>query len=71
MTIAESDIPFLAQVASRIDSDRLYRYDFAPARLARLSSMDGIADKVRNIFSEPEPEPETRPDDEPCPPRTN
>lgn len=69
MTIDDSDIPFLAQVASSIDADRIYRYDFAPARLARLESMQGMADKVNNIFSEPEPNPTTRPDQEPCPPR--
>jgi LCP family protein required for cell wall assembly len=69
MTIGDQDIPYLAQVASRIDADRIYRYDFAPARLTRLESMQGMADKVRNIFDEPEPEPETGPDQEPCPPR--
>jgi LCP family protein required for cell wall assembly len=69
MTIDDTDIPFLAQVASRIDADRMYRYDFAPARLTRLESMQGMADKVNNIFSEPEPNPTTRPDQEPCPPR--
>ncbi len=70
MTIDDTDIPFLAQVASRIDADRMYRYDFAPARLTRLESMQGMADKVNNIFDEPEPTPTTRPDQEPCPPRT-
>jgi polyisoprenyl-teichoic acid--peptidoglycan teichoic acid transferase len=69
MTIDDTDIPFLAQVASRIDADRMYRYDFAPARLSRLDSMQGMADKVQNIFSEPEPDPTTRPNQEPCPPR--
>jgi LCP family protein required for cell wall assembly len=69
MSIDDTDIPFLAQVASRIDADRMYRYDFAPARLTRLESMQGMADKVNNIFSEPEPNPTTRPDQEPCPPR--
>jgi LCP family protein required for cell wall assembly len=69
MTIDDTDIPFLAQVASRIDADRMYRYDFAPARLSRLESMQGMADKVRNIFDEPEPNPTTRPNQEPCPPR--
>lgn len=69
MTLQQSDIPFLAQVASRIDADRLYRYDFAPARLMQLGSMDGMAAKVQNIFSEPEPDPTTKPDSERCPPR--
>ncbi len=69
MTIDDTDIPFLAQVASRIDADRMYRYDFAPAKLNRLESMQGLAEKVNNIFSEPEPNPTTRPNQEPCPPR--
>ena len=55
MTIDDSDIPFLAQVASRIDSERIYRYDFAPAKLTQLGSPEGMIDKVQNIFSEPEP----------------
>jgi LCP family protein required for cell wall assembly len=69
MSISDTDIPYLAQVASRIDADRMYRYDFAPARLTRLGSMDGMRDKIVNIFTEPEPEPTARPNAEPCPPR--
>jgi LCP family protein required for cell wall assembly len=69
MNVDDSDIPFLAQVLSRIDADRIYRYDFAPAKLARLESMAGMAAKVNGIFDEPEPEPTTRPNQEPCPPR--
>ena len=59
----------LAQVASRVDSERIYRYDFAPAKLTQLGSPEGMVDKVQNIFSEPEPSPTTRPNQEPCPPR--
>ncbi len=69
MTIDDGDIPNLAQVAARIDADRLYRYDFAPAKMTALGSAEGMRDKVRNIFDEPEPRPTTRPDQEPCPPR--
>jgi LCP family protein required for cell wall assembly len=69
MTLQQSDIPFLAQVAARVDADRLYRFDFAPARMRRLGSMDAMAAKVQDIFSEPEPEPSTKPNQEPCPPR--
>jgi len=69
MSIDDSDIPYLAQVASRIDADRIYRYDFAPAKVSRLGSPEGMIDKVQNIFSEPEPTPTTRPNQEPCPPR--
>jgi LCP family protein required for cell wall assembly len=69
MSISDEDIPYLAQVASRVDADRLYRYDFAPNKTNVLGSMQGMRDKVQNIFDEPEPEPETRPDQEQCPPR--
>jgi LCP family protein required for cell wall assembly len=67
--ISDTEIPFLAQAASRVDADRLYRYDFAPARLTRLGSMDGMRDKVVNIFEEPEPEPPQGTGGERCPPR--
>jgi LCP family protein required for cell wall assembly len=67
--ISDTDIPYLAQAASRVDADRLYRFDFAPARLTRLGSMEGLRDKVVNIFSEPEPEPPRGGGGEPCPPR--
>jgi anionic cell wall polymer biosynthesis LytR-Cps2A-Psr (LCP) family protein len=66
---SDTDIQFLAQAASRIDADRIYKYDFAPNKVAALGSMQGIRDKVNNIFSEPEPEPEVRPNQPPCPPR--
>ena len=69
MTIGESDISNLAQVASRVDADRIYRYDFAPNRIAALGSARGLRDKVQNIFSEPEPQPEPEPSGERCPPR--
>lgn len=69
MTFAQEDFDELAQVAARVDADRLYRFDFAPARLTNLGSMAGMAAKVNNIFSEPEPEPDTKPNQEPCPPR--
>jgi LCP family protein required for cell wall assembly len=69
MNVDDSDIPFLAQVASRIDADRIYRYDFAPAKLTQLESPQGMVAKVNFIFDEPEPKPTTRPNQEPCPPR--
>lgn len=69
LTFSDTDIPYLAEAASRIDADRIYRYDFAPNKVTALGSMQGIRDKVNNIFSEPEPEPDTKPNQEPCPPR--
>jgi LCP family protein required for cell wall assembly len=68
MTFGQSDFQNLAQLASRVDADRLYRVDFAPARLAEVGSMDGMAAKISNIFSEPEPQPDNQNED-PCPPR--
>ncbi len=69
MTLQQSDIPYLAQVASRVDADRLYRYDFAPVPLDAVGSMDGMAAKVQKIFSEPEPQPDPQQAQNPCPPR--
>lgn len=70
-TAADSDIQFLAQVASGVDAERIYRYDFAPNRVRGLGSMQALRDKVNGIFSEPEPRPAPEPDDpaERCPPR--
>ena len=69
MTFSSDDFPNLAQVASRVDADRLYQYDFAPAKLAPLGSMQGLQAKVQNIFSEPEPEPEPQQQNDSCPPK--
>ena len=68
MTFAQPDFPYLAQIASHVDADRLYRVDFAPARMNELGSMDGMALKITNIFSEREPLPNNQ-GDPPCPPR--
>jgi LCP family protein required for cell wall assembly len=71
-TLADTDIPYVAQIASRVDADRLYREDFAPSNVAPLGSMAGIRDEVANIFSQPEPQPQPTPSDpgQACPPRT-
>jgi anionic cell wall polymer biosynthesis LytR-Cps2A-Psr (LCP) family protein len=58
MTFSDADIPYLAEAASRVDAERMYRWDFSPNRVTQAGSMDGIRDKVNNIFSEPEPDPE-------------
>jgi LCP family protein required for cell wall assembly len=68
MTFSSDDFPYLAQVASRVDADRLYQYDFAPARLTPLGSMAGMQAKVQNIFSEPEPAAEPQQHESSCPP---
>jgi anionic cell wall polymer biosynthesis LytR-Cps2A-Psr (LCP) family protein len=58
MTFGDADIPYLAEAASRIDAERIYRWDFSPNRVTAAGSMQGIRDKVNSIFSEPEPDPE-------------
>ena len=68
-SLGDSDIQYLAQVASRVDADRLYQEDFAPAHVATLGSMQGIQDFVANIFSQPEPEPQPQQQNNPCPPK--
>jgi LCP family protein required for cell wall assembly len=66
MTFSQPDFPYLAQIASHVDADRLYRYDFAPNQLSEFNSIDDIARKVSNIFSEPEPTPPNK-NEPPCP----
>jgi len=67
MSFSQADFPNLAQIASHVDADRLYRYDFAPPKLTAVGSMDGMAAKISNIFSEPVPEPD--PGQPACPPK--
>jgi anionic cell wall polymer biosynthesis LytR-Cps2A-Psr (LCP) family protein len=69
MTFGDGDIQWLAQAASRIDADRIYRVAHAPGHVNQLGSMDDMRNEATNIFSQPEPEPETRPNQDPCPPR--
>ena len=68
MSFQQTDFQYLAQIASHVDADRLYRYDFAPPKLTAVGSMDGMAAKISNIFSEPEPVPDNQNQD-PCPPK--
>ena len=68
MSFAQSDFQYLAQIASHVDADRLYRYDFAPNQLKDFNSMDDMAAQIHDIFSEPEPAPPNK-NEPPCPPR--
>ena len=68
-TLSDTDVQYLAQIANRVDADRLYQEDFAPAHVATLGSMQGISDFVANIFSQPEPEPQPQQQNNPCPPK--
>jgi LCP family protein required for cell wall assembly len=66
MTFSADDFQNLAQVASHVDADRLYRWDFAPPRLTSAGSMDGMASVISNIWSQPAPVPDNS--GPPCPP---
>jgi anionic cell wall polymer biosynthesis LytR-Cps2A-Psr (LCP) family protein/TM2 domain-containing membrane protein YozV len=68
-SFGQGDIQYLAQVASRVDPNRLYQEDFAPAHLGALGSMQGVADEVTNIFNQPEPQPQPQQQNNPCPPK--
>ncbi len=68
-SLGDTDLQYLAKVASRVDADRLYQEDFAPAHVATLGSMQGISDFVANIFSQPEPQPQPQQQNNPCPPK--
>ena len=70
MTFPDEDIQYLAQAASRVDADRLYRVDLAPAQVTQMGSMAGIRDAVTNVFDGPEPTPvPPSHGGGPCPPR--
>ena len=69
MTFTSNDFPYLAQIASRVDADRLYQEDFAPAHLTPLGSMSGMQSFVQNIFSQPEPQPQPPQQQSACPPK--
>jgi LCP family protein required for cell wall assembly len=71
-TFSDSDIPYLAQVASRVNADRIYRVSLAPGPLNQLTSMADLQNLVTNIFLQPEPAPPPTPSSpsQACPPRT-
>lgn len=70
MTFSREEIGHLANVAARVDADRLYQVRFTPNKVADLGGIDQIRVRVKNIFSEPEPQPTPRPSNRPatCPP---
>jgi LCP family protein required for cell wall assembly len=71
-TFNRDQVPQLAQVAARVDADRIQRVFFNPgpgyASGIDADQIRAIRAKVRNIFSEPEPSPEPTPLEETCPP---
>jgi len=72
-TIDRDDIPLMAQVAERVDADRLHQIRFQQQSLRHVTqeSVRRMRDRVNNIFDEPEPEPTPSPsgDRQRCPPR--
>jgi LCP family protein required for cell wall assembly len=74
-TVGSEDLQPLAQIASRVDPDRMYQVRFGPSRYPVTLDADAvkrIRQKVRNIFSEPEPAPSPTPTGraDRCPPRS-
>jgi LCP family protein required for cell wall assembly len=71
-TLTDTDLPYLAQVAARVDAGRMYQITLAPGPLNQLTSMADIQNLVTNIFQQPEPQPQPTPSNpgQACPPRT-
>jgi LCP family protein required for cell wall assembly len=69
-TFARDEIPALAQVAARVDADRVVGVRFTPPSLARLGGIGKISRRVKNIFDQLEPDPTATPSITPtsCPP---
>lgn len=74
-SIDEDDVRLMAQVAARVDADRIHQVRFQGANQPRAiddAAMAKIRTRVQNIFGEPEPKPTATPTDgegESCPPR--
>lgn len=71
-TLSRQDILLLAQVAARVDANRMYNVRIAPSRYPTNLSADeirSIRSRIQNIFGEPQPEPSPRPSNKPasCP----
>jgi len=71
-TLTDTDLPYIAQVAARVDAGRMYQITLAPGPLNRLTSMADIQNLVTNIFQQPQPAPQPTPSNpgQACPPRT-
>jgi polyisoprenyl-teichoic acid--peptidoglycan teichoic acid transferase len=73
-TLQPEDVGPIAQVAARVDADRMQRVLFIPPEYDRELGdevIETIRTKVRGIFDEPEPDPSPRRSDreDDCPPR--
>jgi LCP family protein required for cell wall assembly len=71
-TLTEEDVVPIAQLAARVDADRMQRVLFVPPDYQPEltdETIDAIRGTVRGIFDEPEPPaPSTKPASERCPP---
>jgi LCP family protein required for cell wall assembly len=70
MTFASGEFANLAEVARRVDADRMYQVRFAPTRYPSALNdqiIRSIRQRVQNIFSEAEPEPPERGERNRCP----
>ena len=68
-TLDDADLAPLAQLASAVDSDRIYQVRFVRQRFNTDADIRTMRNRVRDIFSEPEPEPTPTPSGRPasCP----
>jgi LCP family protein required for cell wall assembly len=68
-TIADSDLPNLAQLASAVDADRIYQIRFVKQRFNTEADIREMRRRFRDIFGEPEPKPTPTPSGRPasCP----
>ncbi|MDQ3937841.1 MAG: LCP family protein [Chloroflexota bacterium] len=68
-TIADADLPHLAQLASAVDADRLYQVRFVKQRFNTDADIAEMRRRVRDIFGEREPRPTPTPSGRPasCP----
>jgi LCP family protein required for cell wall assembly len=65
-TIDRNDIPLLAQIASRVDPDRIYNVRITPGQGYPSNLTDAeiksIRSRVQHIFDQPQPKPDPTPD---------
>ncbi|MDQ3938100.1 MAG: LCP family protein [Chloroflexota bacterium] len=70
-TLVDEDVRSIAQLAVRVDVDRMHQVLFIPPEYRRTlpgDTVERIRAKVGGIFDEPEPTPSPGADQEPCPP---
>ncbi len=70
-SIDEDDIPKMAQVAARVDADRIRQVRFVRQELRHVTpeSVREMRERVQTAFDQPAPSPSPTPREERCPPR--